>query len=321
MSENKISGGKMIPRRGFLGTAFLAVTGLAAFGPNTLWSMDSERSSQKVPTPVDKESYFIIAPEITVGNLSLTPIMLEHSEKDWKLYGEKLKASIQGFPIIIPEYFPHEYQRLMDNPIMGVPLSLYKGTNAVFSHLEEELLAEKKELWVVDPSYSEASVVYRLIANIPLSLFVGKSSLEIEKMLRERIKKIMKTDLPKGLSFFINLVQAFLITSTAEIEVGMRNPYEQESRRAFTAQALIQLGAMVQPNSRAAIIYPYEHWRDIQKFLEDDTRRKKIVAGYRDTFNANPIFADFFKMRHYTAEGNGWNQGVVTSSLKPSMRE
>ncbi|SRR5258708_2504291 len=291
---------------------------------NISGEFQNETTIQKQPETDKKIDPMTILPEVKVGNLVLTPIQIEHTENDWQHHGEKLKEVLSGFSTIIPEYFPYEYDNLTQrNIITSIPLSLvYNKANALFDHLGENLLANNKELWIVDPSYSMASIAFRLLTNTPMVVtgitistamvdFAVNKVFPVEEKVDEKDRKFQLTMRKTGKRLLNGMI------NTGQISIGgiLEKTEEQEMRHALIAEGLNTLGKTVAPETRAAIIYPSAHWQEISKLLEDETTRKEKVEHYRKIMSKTPLLTDLFEIRHYKASEGKWTQlrGFSTS--------
>lgn len=114
-----------VSRRDFLKIGALSL-GSLAFNPNRL----------QVPNAVDTRD--IVGEKVVLGNLNVTPIITEHNRQAWVENGEQILEALRGFPTVIPEYFPPDYElHLTDDPLVvsGIDrFSKYKELNfAIFS--------------------------------------------------------------------------------------------------------------------------------------------------------------------------------------------
>lgn len=310
MSEDSGEKGASFSRRDFLKVSG-AVLG-AAVAPRGLEKLGN--------TEID------VSQEVKVGNLLLTPIITEHTERDWEEHGKEILAKLDQFQIVIPEYFPPEYKHLADNPVMEV--SGYEQQNKLFEHLADNLLYRDKDVWVVDPAYSEAAVAFRPLANTPAIVAeVGGANLLVEvgavaalahtlpksykeeglsrEEIQEKEEQRLKSEpFMKGKRLARAIVTPITLMHSSTIE---HSPIEADFRELFVAESLTILGRRAEVGTRAAIVYPQAHWTKIREYLKDDKMREETLKKYI-AIKKIPIYTPMFETRHYKAENNHWTK-------------
>ncbi len=263
-------------------------------------------------------------------NLNLNVVLTEHNQEAADANFETIKPILDRHNLIIPEYFPPDYQPHLDNdPILGpIIKSRYNGLNTLFDYIERYLKPRSgTEIRVVDPAYSSAAAWVRFRDNSPFLATTLAIDAKIAKNFYDRTTG--KTTLSKS---------EIIDRSTQEIFAGLLSTItggyitfddkwgtENDMRRVLIATALCQLGKTSRPGSTAAIIYPEAHWNG-QKFdnptsefignqhhqelgifdyLENDTLREERFSEY-SRLRKSRLFAPLFNTRHYVSKNNSW---------------
>ena len=71
------------------------------------------------------------------GNINLQFLVTEHKAGSWENHFEEIKKSIDEHDIIIPEYFPHEYEHLENNKTYGNIIKGFRDENILFNHVAD----------------------------------------------------------------------------------------------------------------------------------------------------------------------------------------
>lgn len=267
--------------------------------------------------------------ELRLGNLFLTPIITEHDEETWSINGDEILSLISEFPVIIPEYFPPDYEAgISDSPLVDFAidnLSQYNRLNSAFDYIEEFVRNSNKEIWVVDPAYSEAFVKMRLLRNSWMPVLGTTLSSPFAFKAVESVKKI---DSSKPIKAIENILEALFSGSVALAGMGstvLAYPsditpmgFEQDLRHTFIAEGLEQLGNISSKPTKAATIYPSGHWygvsdkmpqtKGILYYLENPDQRRLKFEYYCEKFNDRLAWEDFFQVRNYQVQNNKWIQ-------------
>ncbi len=269
-----------------------------------------------------KDQFIAVEGPIRLGNLNLTVLAVEHNEVAWKNHAKEIKEAISQFPIIIPEYFPLEYNFLSEseNPYVKWNIDTYRSLNYVFEEVSAACLSSGKDVWVVDPAYCENFGYVRESTRFPQVVIGGAASAAVfnwadkkkddpdSSPRRKAMKNIAKF---VGLSLF-----GFTINplgndvSSFNGIMGKPSPgllLEQDIRRVMVAHALEQMGADMQSPNNALLIYPKEHWDKINYYLTHKNEREKRYKMYSQ-LRSIPTFAPLFELRHYRPNGANWTQ-------------
>jgi len=276
--------------------------------------------SKDQPKRESKSTEHSIEPEIQIGNLLLTPILTEHDNKAWKDHGQEVLDAVQKFDLVIPEYFPPEYNGYFGyNALTRASNEYFKDKNVLFDHLAEYSLTNSKTVIVLDPAYSEASVLLRMKNNLPISIGVGTAAVGAIKALN-----LEESD-PSGFKGTVNKISrrtfilAAVAATTNALIMPLKWPQEAELRQVCVAEGLIQLGSMLPKDTRAAIIYPKGHWKEdawlfqgstkgIYRYLTDETVRKETLESLA-WIKETPVFTSLFQTRKFIPESGHWTRG------------
>lgn len=253
---------------------------------------------------------------LQIGNLSLTAILVEHGEKDWRSHGQEILNELKPFSLVIPEYFPPEYIHLEENPLMKPGLSFYQKQNVLFDHIANYALINNKEIRVLDPAYSLLGIAFAYGVSGSKSKR-EPSPPEIKPTKNEGQPKDKSLNLKKLLRW--GIATGALAGGTTRLAFD-KNMFEQDLRRVLVAQALIQLGETLPPETRALIIYPPAHWygrtketpgwdsaTGIKEYLTNNDRRKFALSLYRGLKNKK-TFGPLFATRHYRSKNSRWEK-------------
>ena len=223
--------------------------------------------------------------------------------------------------IIIPEYFPPDYLPEIESSSPFIKKRLeqtYEGVNTLFDAMEKYLVLENGvDIRVIDPAYSNASVLLRLENNWPFAV----DTLLIDALLAEDIinrqttSSLAKDRFRNNKSFMEGLAVGINTTVGATLTQGSKYGTETTLRRVFIAKALKQLGAQVDTNTKATLIYPPGHWHGdaftddlgIKHFLQDD---KLLDALFKEfsRFKGARHYQDLFHTRRYMSKYGSWDK-------------
>ncbi len=254
---------------------------------------------------------------ITLGNLTLTPILTEHDEKTWVENGSKLLEQLKPFSTVIPEYYPPEYTNLTNkNPL----LKIYDSSNYAFKKIAAYCSNNHKEVYVVDPYYSEDAIkLHFSMTNSPLIL-AGTAGLAIANgaikaiQISEEIKKrdnglTSGQEASRNISkkIFGGILQIGSLGAAGTLQATNFSTKEEiDFRRVFVARGLKIVGNTLLQKTQAAIIYPKEHWEwsvqdnlpGILYYLTHPAEHEKQIAMYESEY-AQKDYPDLYKIRHY----------------------
>jgi len=123
----------------------------------------------------------LIEGPVAINQMNLYALPIEHDEAHWTLEAAQItQNAITAADIVVPEYFPPEYEHLYADPVVGPTISDYKDDrNYAFEPIKTMLSTGKKDVYVVDPAYSPIykTVDYAWLVPFLLSLGISWSSL------------------------------------------------------------------------------------------------------------------------------------------------
>ncbi len=305
------------PRRNLLqGMAILAAGAVATKIPVNFLEIDAQ------PNPPEKKDDHFEVIRKNIGNLNTTVLLTEHDDSATILNFRKIVPYLNiKKQIIIPEYFPPDYLPAIENSSPFIKKRLehtYKGVNTLFDTIENYLVLEDGvDIRVIDPAYSNASVLLRLENNWPFAA----DTLLIDALLAEDIVNRQKnSDVKKDKfkhhkSFMEGAAIALNTTFGAVLTQGSKYGTETTLRRVFIARALKQLGSQVNPDTNATLIYPPGHWHGdafgddlgIKHFLQDDKLLDAFFNEFSRFKNARH-YQDLFHTRRYISQYGSWNK-------------
>lgn len=253
---------------------------------------------------------------LQIGNLSLTALLTEHREEDWNKNRDLITEKLQPFNVVIPEYFPPEYERL-GSGLFSRGMRMYEDENKFFNHLSNYCLQQDKEIRVLDPAYNEAAIALRAISNIkvtgPLSLGVNGT---VELAIRLFVGQISKKTGTPPKEIFPPAAKGILYALTTGFmhfqSMGYSIKLERDLRRVFIATAIVKLGEILPENSSAAIIYPPGHWYGennepgIINYLQNETLREQTFSQYESIYGKILPLKSLFRTRYYKPEEGKW---------------
>lgn len=259
---------------------------------------------------------------IRINNLDLYVLPVDHWRQDYEKHQKLIETAVSQFPIIIPEYFPPEYQSLLDsqNPILGPMFRSYRESNYLFEKVASQCLSENKNVWVLDPAYcGEFAALRAFDLGGTVSLMAGGAlmgGLGVFKKLEG--KQIDLTEYSLGRVFFgASTRREFLYTLVTLVGfasyagafgksmVGL--DLENDFRIRVVAEQLKLLSSVLPPGSKALLIYPPAHWKSIHGLLSDD-KTKEQRLGLHLKLKELPFFKPLFLARNYKPTQTGWEQ-------------
>ena len=265
---------------------------------------------------------------ITVGNLELTPIITEHNKKTWQENGSDILNRLKEFKIVIPEYFPPDYEHSMKNNQLldkAINLTNYDDSNYLFTEISNYLLRQSKQVLVVDPAYSEAFVKLRLSRNWWMPILGGFAT--SIPFLTKKDSKTGEINIKKTLvAATVGLVAGTYTAGCDHDPTGI----ELDIRHVFIAESLTQIGKGLVTPTKAALIYPGGHWKGEIKqsmqwtngilfYLQNPKERQEKFNKYCETFANKKKWQDFYKIRRYTSDNNKWEKQTEIE-LRPSFK-
>ncbi len=262
-----------------------------------------------------------LEPPLRIGKLNLHPLNIEHDDEAWEQHGEWLQSVVRAFDIIIPEYYPPEYQHLADHDslIYRFAMQRYVADNRLFMKLAEKLIEQNKELWVVDPAYDEAMIKLRAaitvsvgVANAPLAYKAANSAFTKRKLPEGEIEDISKTAVTRrellrllgwaGIFILVHEIagslEGFVDSKKLGPTTSLSNGIERDFRRVLIAEAITQIAENLPELQDMLIIYPRAHLERIKFYLENEKIRQEHLQIY-SSLSSVSHFESLFYYRHY----------------------
>lgn len=246
-----------------------------------------------------------------VGNINLYTFTTGHDLWSWETSGRALAGAIARFPLIIPEYYPPEYEALKNRgyPVVSGWVEYFDLKNNYLFHEVARICQEqKKDVWVVDPAYSEAYIIFSaFLLHAPTSAtlaFLGrKLGQDFLKQFGER--RVSRRGFLRGGAAAVALYSAGSTVVGAAIGPNkvlgpsiILGNWENEFRDSQSAEHIVDLGKFLPAPTDALMIGPEKHRRRVEKFLDDEAERR-VVLGQYQWLKRFYFFKPLFKKRHY----------------------
>lgn len=246
---------------------------------------------------------------IVRGNLHLTVFPTDHTAGGWENNGQALTSAIAAANIVIPEYFPPEYEGLTSKS--SYLRAMDTRDNRLFHEVARVCVDKRKDVWVLDPAHGAHFIALRYL---PLALVTGgmaKGAVEIGKRLP---KPSVEQNIPisrrrfleiGGAVAFVAMAEAgtpqntnpvdWLMYQLAHLELG---PFENEIRERWVGKFLGDLAISLKKPTNALIIYTPSHMENILKHLGDYSDGQDVLGDYKLLAKV-PILGEMFQMRSY----------------------
>lgn len=248
---------------------------------------------------------------IQIGQLELSVLPIGHHRHYWERHEDNVKELIRQYPVIIPEYFPLEYQHLKDVPVLGGILrASYDDANYLFEEIALFAHQEGKGVWVIDPAYDEAflsigTMEYSAVFGLTVGVVATAAALKKERGLWNRLttRQQFLVEVGLGTSFLTGTLISLNMFENAK---GKGPPLSgTDFRRVVIAEQLKSL-SQSDITGNALLIYPPIHWKVIKHYLENDVELRNRANIYNH-LKGIPQFEPLFQARHYVPTQESWN--------------
>ena len=254
------------------------------------------------------------------GNINLQFLVTEHKAGSWENHFEEIKKSIDEHDIIIPEYFPHEYEHLENNKTYGNIIKGFRDENILFNHVADYCFQTGKPMLLLDPAYNEGAVTYEAamiaasgISGAAIGLIEGNMVMAagLELLKREKVSR------RKFLGNLLTEVAAPLVAGvigggsfwgTFSKGVDSRIDY----RRVLVAEKIARLSNSLKPSNWLAI-YPGTHTNKIMYYLNEPQEREVRYEGYEKLAETMGL-KSLMMARYWQRENNVWVKKEVDVS-------
>jgi hypothetical protein len=236
-----------------------------------------------------------------LGKLQLHTFTTGHGVRDWAVNKENLTSAIELFPLIIPEYFPPEYQNLTDsdNPLIDHAMEFYSNRNYLFVEVAKQCAELKKDVWVVDPAYDLNFGFLRqglVSASYGAALSLAYGGLNGLRLSAGRpVRDISR----RGLLFgsLTSVIGGTLLTASGHVPKPISD-LEDDLRETVTAEFITRIPEYLNEPTEGLLIHTPGHWRKIKYLLDNPEVCKEKLERYR-ALEAIPPFQTLFRARHY----------------------
>lgn len=228
-----------------------------------------------------------------IGNMNLYALPIEHDKGTWSEKGAEITDAVGKFGVIIPEYFPPEYQSI------PIPNSFYYDVeNYVFSKVADICVQQKKDVWVIDPAHDASYIAFRTLIDTP---FITATFLLMRYWLVAIRHLAGNPEVATRRQFLQRVGTEVAIPIYAALSwIGDGNtPLESPFRMSMVAQNLIEVGKSLRPKTDSLLIYPPAHWPLIQQYLDDEGERNRTIGRYTEVLEKLPLFKSLYQVRHY----------------------
>lgn len=261
--------------------------------------------------------------EVVVGNLTLTPIIIEHDRGEWESVGDDVSEILVKNNLIINEYIFNEYKNEVadSSDLTKAVVGFFDQENWAFLKIEELAMQKNIPIVSVDPAYSldtakmltmnslqgpgVTAAVVKFVAND----LVRVDDIKLIETQKEdgKVRRAIKL-------LATNVAPVVAAAKMAIISVGE----ETDLRRVVVAKGLKLLGEIVDSGTHAAIVYPLGHWdgqldgpeitkKGIEYYLNNPEEREARFNEYKIRFPPED-YPHFYKIRGYSPENGVWKK-------------
>jgi len=266
--------------------------------------------------------------EITVGNLKLTPIVVEHDRDEWELVGGEVSEILVKHDFIINEYIFNEYKNEVadSSDLTKAVVNFFDQENLAFLKIEELAMQNNIPIVSADPAHSldtaKMLTVNALQGPGVTAAVIKFVADDVVRNSNEKLIEVGKKDGRRMEALKLLATNAAPIVAAAKmaiISVGE----ETDLRRVVVAKGLKLLSETVDPGTHAAIVYPPGHWdgqldgpeitkNGIKYYLDNPEEREARFNEYISRFSPED-YPHFYKIRGYSAKNGEWEKTMEMS--------